>query len=215
MDSKPTTFVPVVKTKVCGGPCAKELPASDFSFKDPAKGTLRHMCKACVRANSKKHYDANPDLYIQKAGIRNKKSIESNKLVIKKFLTGCKCAECNSKKDLHPHSPRSGDGRPAWMLKTGSEKTLIEELNKAVILCGDCLRKRTGQSFADWAGMTPQEKAKKAESDRILEEQMGEAVTPKGFFQAYIPKGITPQEHLRRQAVKAAKKSEHAGDANG
>jgi hypothetical protein len=209
----PETTAPLSAMKTCGGPCGLHLPTSEFSIKDKKTQRLRSMCKACVRENSKKHYQNNTAAYVQKAGERNQRVIQENRLVVENFLSSRCCSACGATsgagQDLHPHAPRSGEARPAWTLLTGSKETLLEELGKADVLCGTCLGKKTGESFQPFANMSPQERASKADAFREDSIEQGLAVKPKGFHQSYRAKGVSPEMHLKNQMARAELKAQH------
>lgn len=44
-----------LETKVCGGPCGKEKPVTEFSL-HPSRSGRQHQCKSCASAYMKARY---------------------------------------------------------------------------------------------------------------------------------------------------------------
>ncbi len=53
--------------KKCGGECGRELPADRFALKNAESGVRQPRCRDCVKAYSKRHYEANKGVYIERA----------------------------------------------------------------------------------------------------------------------------------------------------
>lgn len=50
-----------METRLCKG-CHVVLPLNHENFNQLSGGTWRHKCKACMRAASKRHHEANPEM---------------------------------------------------------------------------------------------------------------------------------------------------------
>lgn len=52
------------ETKICNK-CKRELPITDFYFRDKTKGIRRGTCKYCHCANMKKRYDEKRQQFVE------------------------------------------------------------------------------------------------------------------------------------------------------
>lgn len=114
-----------METKICTK-CHKELPITDFNWRNKEKGTRRSECKFCHSNYMKQKYQQ------KKNTIQNLKSQYS-------------CAKCGEKRgyvlDYHHLNPKEKDTTIARLISNCSslEKT-FQEIKKCIVLCANCHR---------------------------------------------------------------------------
>jgi hypothetical protein len=134
--------------------CGRELPAESFSFHNRAKGTRKPTCKDCVSAYSREHYNANRDVYIERAKLSNRATRADRRTFIAE-LKSKPCTDCG--RTFHPcimEFDHVGEGRtikgsrsPETIGTLGgvscSLDVLMAELAKTELVCANCHRLRT------------------------------------------------------------------------
>lgn len=114
------------ETKICNK-CKRELPITDFYFRDKAKGIRRGTCKYCHCANMKKRYDEKRQQFVE---IKSKYS----------------CAKCGDTRvqvlDFHHINPEEKDFTIGQIVKNGTftQEDIENEIDKCIPLCANCHR---------------------------------------------------------------------------
>ena len=114
-----------METKICTK-CSKELPITDFYWRNKAKGVRRSDCKYC-------HCNWVKEKYKEK-----KQDIEE----IKNTLTCKKCGD-NRPYVLDFHHLKSKEKKEEiskLLSSNASWETIINEMEKCIILCANCHR---------------------------------------------------------------------------
>lgn len=106
--------------------CGKELPITDFAFRNKSKGTFRTECKKCHS-----QYVANQ--YLERKQLVNKIKSEKG------------CAKCGEKRsyvlDFHHLDPNEKDYNVARITSNSTKiETIKKEIEKCVVLCANCHR---------------------------------------------------------------------------
>lgn len=114
-----------MKTKICTK-CGKELPITDFNWRNKAKGTRRSECKICHSNFMKQKYQEKKDI------IQELKSKEC-------------CAKCGESRgyvlDYHHLDPKEKDNTVARLTSnTSNINNVLEEIKKCIVLCANCHR---------------------------------------------------------------------------
>ena len=112
-------------TKICTK-CGKELPLTDFHWRNKAKGIKRSECKYC-------HND-----------YMNQKNAQNREIVHNLKQNSC-CAKCGENRwyvlDYHHLNPEE---KEATIARLTSNKYKLEdiqkEVNKCIVLCANCHR---------------------------------------------------------------------------
>src|SRR5207248_372665 len=86
---------PTTGLRVCST-CRVAKPITEFSIKNKNTGLRRSKCKACQRAYSKRHYRDNREVYLDKAGRRNKVERDRIAAFVLGYLRDHPCVDCGS-----------------------------------------------------------------------------------------------------------------------
>jgi len=113
------------ETKICTK-CGRELPITDFYWRNKALGKRRSECKDCHNNYVKQKYQERHD-EVQK---------------IKSYYSCVKCGDSRPYVlDFHHKNPEEKDFGIAQMLRNNSPWEKIEqEMQKCVLLCANCHR---------------------------------------------------------------------------
>lgn len=133
-----------METKICTK-CGRDLPITDFYFRDKARGRRRSECKYCHNQYVKERYEA-----------RRKK--------IEKIKADKQCAKCGENRgyvlDFHHLDPKEKEIGIAQMIAHNAKMDNLEkEMNKCICLCANCHRefhffnKRDGITIKDYLGV--------------------------------------------------------------
>ena len=130
-----------METKICTK-CGKELPLTEFNFRDKSKGTYRAMCKECLHKRKNELYQTKyKERYRDKLRDNKKKHRELIRQKIKE-LKSCGCAICGEKDEccldfhhLYEKDFNIGNCRDITI------DTLLKEIQKCIVLCANCHRK--------------------------------------------------------------------------
>ena len=131
-----------METKICGA-CLVELPATKEYFAErklKTKITLQWQCRKCQKEYRKKHYENNKLKYINKAKQHRKKAVD-NFIDFKKTLS---CSKCSEKRwwvlDFHHLDPTKKEKNLSNMIRSNSFKSVLQEIEKCIVLCSNCHR---------------------------------------------------------------------------
>lgn len=130
-----------MKTKICSK-CKKELPITEFRWRNKAQNKLHSQCKICEKEADKKRYATSKE---------RKEKVLSNTLKYKQnnisFIDKYKekgCCKCGEKRpylmEFHHINPEEKTNTIAHMIKSSSLDNLKKEVEKCVLLCANCHR---------------------------------------------------------------------------
>lgn len=114
-----------METKRCTK-CGKELPLTDFNWRDKKTGTRRSECKYCHSDYMKQRY-------------------KEKREIIEHLKSQCACAKCGDTRgyvlDYHHIDPTTKENTVARLI-VGNYRLdkAIQEIEKCVILCANCHR---------------------------------------------------------------------------
>ena len=114
-----------METKKCSK-CGKQLPLTDFPFRDKTKGTYRAECKKCHSNYMKQKY-------------------QYKKNEIQKLKSQFSCAKCGDNRgyvlDFHHINPEEKENTVARLTSnTSSVQKVYDEIKKCIVLCANCHR---------------------------------------------------------------------------
>lgn len=132
-----------MQTKICSI-CHRQLPITDFYYKDKEHKILSSHCKKC-------HNNFVKMRHLQKQN------------VIEQIKSELGCAKCGDKRgyiiDFHHKNPEQKSDGISQMLRHNSKKeTIIDELQKCIPLCANChrefhyLNEQSGISIEEYIG---------------------------------------------------------------
>lgn len=128
-------------TKICVK-CGKELPITDFVFKDKKNNIRCARCKTCDNADKrksyKKHYEKNKNKFEER---RFKFEQERKEFVWNIKKQGCVCCGESDPACIDFHHLRDKEFNIAEKVTWLSEENMMKEINKCVRLCSNCHRK--------------------------------------------------------------------------
>jgi L-lysine 2,3-aminomutase len=125
--------------------CKEEKSETEFGWRHKEKGLRHPVCKPCQREKSKRHYYANKQQYLSKNSAYTKQV--QNQMRELKTLRGC--FDCGEKDfrclDFDHLDPSTKTGNVATLARSWSYQRLLVEIEKCVVRCANCHRKRTYQ----------------------------------------------------------------------
>lgn len=123
--------------------CKQDKDESEFNKNKTRKDGLNTLCKECSRKNSHKYY--NDNLKYHKKQVR--KRILSQRKLAADFVNKLRsqgCSLCTEKEacciDFH-HVKNKSYLISRLLQSNPSEKIVMEEINKCILLCANCHRK--------------------------------------------------------------------------
>lgn len=128
--------------KKCCSQCKNEKAISEFDKYNKSKDGVRAYCKECRRNMTKRHYNNNVNMYVDKAKRNNKKYIKD----YEKYKESLFCSDCGMSFlgkaflcDFH-HIDNTKE-RNVGALKD-SRVLFLKEIEKCIPLCANCHRIR-------------------------------------------------------------------------
>ena len=114
-----------METKICTK-CGRQLPITDFYWRDKVAGRRRSECKDCHNG------------YVKQKYAKRREYVEN----IKAQLKCAKCGESRSYTlDFHHINPEEKDNTVSRMVShSANEEKLKEEISKCICLCSNCHR---------------------------------------------------------------------------
>lgn len=130
-----------MSNKICSK-CKRELPISEFRWKNKAKGLTHSQCKECQKAQEKIHYQESKE---RRESVRETADLQkANNLGIIDTIKSNGCKKCGDKRlyvlDFHHRDPSQKEGTINHMIKSAGYAKLMDEIQKCDILCANCHR---------------------------------------------------------------------------
>lgn len=139
--------------KICSK-CRQKKPFEEFNFKNKQLDARQSSCKTCTRSEIKRHYDNNKEYYLKKAKLRNRE----NKILVKKYIWNYllkhPCIDCGINDPIvldFDHQKGKIDNVSELVRQRQSLNKIIKEIEKCVVRCANCHRRKTARDFA-WFG---------------------------------------------------------------
>jgi hypothetical protein len=140
-----------MSTKVCTGPCGRELPEEMFHWRSKAKGLRIARCRDCAGLWSKAHYKANRKQYLQKAIRWSVKTVAENQRLLVVYLLAHPCVDCGEKDPLvltFDHVRGVKRNSISAMVAGKNNWVAIEaEIAKCIVRCANCHMRRTAHQL--------------------------------------------------------------------
>jgi|TARA_Y100000034_G_scaffold108896_1_gene139652 hypothetical protein len=141
-----------METKQCNK-CNEIKSLSEFQFRKE-RNSYATSCKDCRRAWGREHYKKNKQYYVNKASIRNAKTIVENRKKLVLYLESHPCVDCGETNIMFLEFDHvTGEKKKAisdMILDKYCWETILEEINKCVVRCMKCHRIKTYKEIKWW-----------------------------------------------------------------
>lgn len=131
--------------------CKEKKPLEDFQVRSSNKDGRTGMCKECKREYDNAHYKANPE---RRAYIRSNSDdrIAKNRAWLYQHLLENPCADCDETDlvVLEFDHQSNKDGTISRAVQYWNLDRLQKEVDKCIIRCANCHRKKTARDFGFW-----------------------------------------------------------------
>jgi hypothetical protein len=136
--------------RVCAR-CHASKPLAEFPIKNAAKGLYRSYCRPCCSEYGKEHYRKNKAYYLAKNHVSRARSRHVNRDVVFEFLLTHPCVDCGATNpvllDFDHVDPKTKRWSVGSMLSRRTTAAVRREMEKCVIRCANCHRRRTAIQF--------------------------------------------------------------------
>lgn len=133
--------------------CLVEKDIESFSFKQKDRQIRKRICKHCHASYRRKHYLQNKAKYIKKAHEWNKKQAEILSRYLFERLSKSQCIDCGEKDIIvldFDHLDNKLFGIAEMYKNRYSLEAIKEELDKCVVRCANCHRRKTAKESGFW-----------------------------------------------------------------
>lgn len=122
--------------------CKEVKSLEEFNKKTSNKDGLERYCKDCHRSKNRNHYNNNKQRYVEQA-LKYKREYVAWYKAVKAELRCERCGEDHpATLDFHHPDPSIKEGEVSQMIASmASKQTVLEEINKCIVLCSNCHRK--------------------------------------------------------------------------
>lgn len=136
--------------KICSV-CKEEKEKLEFNKNSSRKDRLQTLCKKCSRLKSKKFYYKNVDLHKKNVYKYKLKKIIENQQFIFDYKKSKGCIDCKENDPScldfdHIIKPKT-NLISRMVASCVSIKSILNEIEKCVIRCANCHRKKTSKDF--------------------------------------------------------------------
>ena len=140
--------------KICTK-CTRELPDTEFPWRNNAKGQRIARCRECQGAASRDHYRRNKPMYLRKAKRWDAQQAEKVHQWFLDYFAQHPCVDCGEADPVvlefdHVRGEKLGNVSD---LRAASMKKIIAEVAKCDVVCANCHRRRTAKQF-NWRKCT-------------------------------------------------------------
>jgi len=147
-------------TRVCAR-CHAEKLIDAFPIKNKSRGTRRAYCLPCCREYGKEHYRRNRPAYLWRTRTRNAIDRPKNRNFIYDYLRSHPCVDCGVNDpvvlEFDHRDPALKTNDVGRLIHAAPRSSLIAEIAKCDVRCGNCHRRRTLLQFGSyrvWMGAT-------------------------------------------------------------
>ena len=169
--TRPPSSTPV-ETAQCSR-CLGVKSIDQFSIKNKKTGRRSRVCKACIAANSRRHYERNKETYLARGRKNKKRYRKQNRALVLDLLIGKNCVDCGESDpvvlDFDHRDPTMKADTIGRLVGSGQWNKVAAEIAKCDVRCGNCHRRRTAAQFG-WTKLLLQQAAENASKLRISED---------------------------------------------
>lgn len=127
-------------------------PREDFGWKNKHIGRINSRCRACQRRFSREWYKNNKDKHLLNVKRRRDEVVQNNQKIVFKFLSTHPCVDCFESDIVVLDFDHVSGRKEACIgqLWTYSTERLLREIEKCIVRCANCHRRKTAKQFR-WA----------------------------------------------------------------
>tara|TARA_R100000808_G_C2145995_1_gene153866 strand:+ start:1922 stop:2380 length:459 start_codon:yes stop_codon:yes gene_type:complete len=130
--------------------CKRTLDISKFNWKLRLENKRSSKCKRCTNEYSRKHYQNNREVYKRRVKKSTERYKKYGRKLIYEFKLSNPCTTCGESNpvvlEFHHLDPKTKRDDISNMATHGySAKSIEEEIEKCIILCANCHRKKTAK----------------------------------------------------------------------
>jgi hypothetical protein len=130
--------------KLCGR-CGVRRRVEEFAWRRKSAGTRHPYCRTCMAEYNRAHYQANRELYIERARQRASEVRRERLVYLMEFFRANPCVDCGENDPLVLEFDHLGD--KAFTIGEGlrdrSWCSILDEIAKCEVVCANCHRRRT------------------------------------------------------------------------
>jgi hypothetical protein len=138
--------------------CDTVKSIDEFSWKSFPRGVKQSYCKICQNKRSQAHYYKYRLTYIEKARKRNKKVLEQIQNYVWNYLSSHPCIDCGEQDRVvleFDHINKKEHNLSEIIKERSSLKVVVAEIEKCVVRCANCHRRKTAKDFGWRKVITP------------------------------------------------------------
>jgi hypothetical protein len=138
-----------METQVCNR-CHQTKRIEEFSWRWKALGQRQRTCRACQSEQKKSWYERNKKSHKANVYENKTKNIEAGRTFVWEYLLSHPCAECGQSDPTvleFDHVRGRKRAEVTKLVRDGySLKIIQQEIDKCVVLCANCHKKKTYQN---------------------------------------------------------------------
>src|SRR5258707_3521762 len=123
-------------------------------MKNAARGTYRSYCRPCCSDYGKEHYALNKPYYMARNHRARPQGRIRNRDLVHAFLALHACVDCGETNpvvlDFDHVDPRTKRASVGAMFSRSTTAAVRREMEKCVIRCANCHRRRTAAQFSSY-----------------------------------------------------------------
>lgn len=131
--------------------CGETKPIDEFPVKNKETGLRAVWCRACRREYGREHYRTHKPAYLARNGRRRREEQPRIRQVIHAYLRQHPCVDCGERDilllDFDHRDGSSKRGIVGRLARSGALGTVMTEIAKCDVRCGNCHRRRTAGQF--------------------------------------------------------------------
>jgi hypothetical protein len=124
--------------------CGSLKPAASFGWRNKAKGKRQSVCRACVAAYHRQHYERNKRRYIGKAARSRRRAALERTAYLIEFFKAHPCVDCGERDPVVLEFDHLRD--KAFVIGSALAdkrwQDILAEIDKCEVVCVNCHRRR-------------------------------------------------------------------------
>lgn len=146
-------FGMILFMRVCGS-CGTAQDESEFGLRDKRTGRVHSVCRECRRGYSRRYHRKDVDAFNKRRRVRVTGYRARNQALVVAYLCEHPCADCGEMDPVvleFDHVRGAKRCSVSDLIRSGARvQALFAEIEKCVVRCANCHRRRTAQAL--WFG---------------------------------------------------------------